>query len=171
MSNKRLYNLSDNEITDAKSLSRSFYRSAVEYFVAYTVLTVNPVVNFEGVATHIILPPFTNGAFACELFLKSLYYHYEDKEVKKMRREHDLLKLFNILPAAARTSIVDYVSNKTEQIYNYTNFTDHLRVISKTFVESRYACERIESAFYEGLLCCLCDALYQECTKIHAILD
>jgi len=161
-----------NKITDTQILAKNFYRSGIQYFAAATVLSAKIGINFEGETTPLIGPSVTNGAFACELFLKSLHCHYK----KEVVRGHDLLELFNALPEKpenVRASIASYFANQTtylasqeRQAFSADDLVKKIKGISNAFIEARYVSERGFSTFNQSFIACFCEALYEECKKV-----
>ena len=158
------------KITDCKILAKNFYKHAIEYFAAFTCLVSIPSVIFDDKTISLFCAQSTNGAFACELFLKSLFYHYVGDFMKIIKSEerHNLFELFKPLPDSVKNSIADYVASKTDHWCNRSNVAEHLCSISNVFIDVRYIGQHAgEFGIFMSVIVWFCEALYQECKKVY----
>lgn len=101
----------------------------------------------------------TNIAFSCELFLKSILF---EKEID-CRKEHDLYKLYNLLPTENKKVIKKL--HKSGNI-NKESFELNLKEVGKAFVVLRYAYEKKRIAYNLQFLMELIIALDEYCISI-----
>ena len=124
----------------------------------------------------LIIPAMVNGAFACELFLKSLFTnevhgHKLDELLSKLEKEdkstHDVI-------VSRCISALNSSSNNTT--YDDTSFINDLNTISNLFVEIRYFYEpamhtkTYNLAFigvFVGVLESVCESKFGSRPKMH----
>lgn len=120
-----------NREENPRLLAKSLFVNADRYFVASQIILRHN--------THHDLVPvvFTNLAFSCELFLKSILFKF--KEDSKTIREHKLYELYKLIPSDQQNEIRLYYEKIPEA---QTDFTLLLQEVSETFVFARYIHER-----------------------------
>ncbi len=103
------------------------------------------------------VPMIVNGAFSIELTLKAILA----KNKIEYEKEHNLFKLFNMLPRAFQDEFLDYMNSKTPEYLDTNTFIEELILISDAFVSWRYSYEntapalnsRFLSAFANAAIC------------------
>ena len=94
----------------------------------------------------LVIPAMVNGAFACELFLKSLF----TKEVHGHKLDELLTKLEKEDKATYDLIVYRCISNLnvSNNKYDKVSFMNELNTISNSFVEIRYFYEATSSKSY-----------------------
>ena len=123
-------NKKENPILIAKSL----FENADNYFIASQVILRHD--------SSLIPVVFTNLAFSCELFLKSILFRF--KEDNKKINEHRLYELYKLIPSEQQAEIkrcFESLPGKKD------DFDLLFQDVSETFVFARYIHERNSSCF------------------------
>lgn len=124
--------------------------------VAEAALKADEFAGKKNLAQNII-PTIVLKAFSCELFLKSLVI------TGKIKKDHELDKLFNNLSQNDKDSIKERVVNamkNSQGTYDENNFNTDLNNIANAFVDWRYFYENpktINLDFLNNLFTVLCD--------------
>lgn len=87
----------------------------------------------DGRICQLTAPAVVNAAFACEMFLKALLKHYEIE----YKREHNLIRLFDLLPEYARNKISYFCGASKDG----SQFRKALSEHADDFVDIRYYVE------------------------------
>lgn len=116
---------------DPCSIAKSLFVNADSYFVAsQIILKHNTSHDFVSVV-------FTNLAFSCELFLKSILFQF--KEDNERIREHKLYELYKLIPPMQQDEIkICYEQYAVAK----TDFDCLINEVSETFTFARYIHER-----------------------------
>lgn len=118
-------NLQENPL----SISKSLFENADGYFKASKI-----IMRYD----HFLAPViFTNMAFSCELFLKSILFQF--KEDNKRIKEHRLYELYKLIPPEQQNEIRMCYEEFPE---TKTDFKFLFEEVSETFVFARYIHER-----------------------------
>ena len=114
---------------DPISISKSLFENADGYFKASKI-----IMRYD----HFLAPViFTNMAFSCELFLKSILFQF--KEDNKRIKEHRLYELYKLIPSEQQDEIRMCYEKFPE---TKTDFDLLIKEVSETFVFARYMHER-----------------------------
>ena len=114
---------------DPISISKSLFENADGYFKASKI-----IMRYDNSLVPVV---FTNMAFSCELFLKSILFHF--KEDNKRIIEHKLYELYKLIPPAQQEEIRMCYEQFPE---TKTDFQLLFEEVSETFVFARYIHER-----------------------------
>lgn len=114
---------------DPISISKSLFENADGYFKASSI-----IMRYDNSLVPVV---FTNMAFSCELFLKSILFHF--KEDNKRIIEHKLYELYKLIPPAQQEEIRMCYEQFPE---TKTDFQLLFEEVSETFVFARYIHER-----------------------------
>lgn len=150
MDRNEKYELKSGE--EYKRISKSTYKAAVGFYI------------ISQKCMDMIISEYSNQicsniAFSCELFLKSILF----KNEIDCRSEHDLFKLYNLLPQKDREAI------KKKHLcgnINRESFDINLKEVGKSFVVLRYSYERKRMAYNLQFLLELLMALDDYCIDI-----
>lgn len=137
---------------DYKKIAISTYKTAVGFYIISQRC-------LDMILSEYSNPICTNIAFSCELFLKSILF---EKEID-CRKEHDLYKLYNLLPTENKKVIKKL--HKSGNI-NKQSFELNLKEVGKAFVVLRYAYEKKRIAYNLQFLMELIIALDEYCISI-----
>jgi len=140
---------------DDPQFIKSTFKAAQEYHLACTILIERSSAIFEGKNTLLINPSSMVGAFACELYFKTILMSYGIHKTG-----HSLMKLFNELPENEKQAILDFFSSED---YNTDNTLRNLDEVSEAFVEIRYSHERTGIVYDALFLGLLLEVLYKRC--------
>lgn len=140
---------------DYKKYAKSCYEQAMHF--SYLCLRTQDMI----VSEHCIAW-FTNVAFACELYFKYFLFCIQ-AESKRFMNEHNLYKLFMLLPDELQADIIKCHPQK-----NITGdeFGLNLRELGKAFIEFRYSYEKDSIAFSARFLVELFVELYERSEPI-----
>ena len=133
-SSTELHDKIGNKKEDHFLISKSLFENAEEYFSASQIIL--------GHNQNLISVIFSNLAFSCELYLKSILFQFKNNNTKI--KEHKLYELYKLLPLEQQAEI-----NKTciFQRESKDNFELFFQEVSETFVFARYLHERNSACF------------------------
>ena len=136
--NPKLYDEMGNRKTDNKELAKAAFNAAEEFMIGVAVT------HERMFKAGKVIFSYTNGAFACELFFKSLLHHYNINFDKK----HNLHYLFEVLPENIKN---DLRSQFVKLLPNQC-LDEQLKEIGDAFVFARYSYVRSSFILRHDLL-------------------
>ena len=133
-SSMKLHDNIGNTKKDTLLIAKSLFENAEDYFLASKIILTHN--------QNLIPIVFVNLAFSCELYLKSILFHFKNSNTKI--NEHKLHELYNLLPSEQQVEIKKDFSPQWDKKCNFELF---LHEVSETFVFARYIHERNSACF------------------------
>ena len=124
----KLHDAIGNRKKSEKALSKSAFKSAEEFMTGVFIMDETMFMSGK------LVPIYVNCAFACELFLKSLLYHYNIDPGKK----HNLDYLFGLLPERIKNDLRE----KVVRLSPSECLDKLLKEVGDAFIFARYSHER-----------------------------